>query len=395
MQRVDLTTAELKEFEATLRRSHEVMVRVTLLDLDWNPLSSVTPRVLDGVVLGDRNGFGEKHGPQRRLSLTLFDPGFALNVDTASPADGTVYYDRLVQVHYSVNVPSLGRWVTIPVFAGPPWELRREDAVVTIEADDASVLGWGEAWKPLTVKKRARKVKAIRRILAERAGFTRFRLPARKGKLAHTVSLGRMERPWVQADQIAASMDLQLLVDGNGYVTARELPESPIWTFRPAVDGQPGGTIIDPVSTDTSREDFANIIVVIGRKPKGAKKRVRYVARAPKVHPHSPHSLAQNGVPYRKVVLIRNDKLRTKRECKKVATRELNDRIRSLTTMTCSILPWPHLEPGDLAEFVATGGDSVIDRVDTYSLPLGVMNAPAMSIGWTGRPRPRPGKVRR
>lgn len=393
MQHLGLTKHDRLAFEQQLRSSHEIRVDVDLLDLDGHVISSVSPKLLDGQVLGDRHSFGEHHGPQRRLTLNLLDPGYALDVDTASPRDGTVYYDRQIRVHYNVRVPALGDWVSVPVFTGPPWKLQRTDENVYIEADDASVLGMGETWLPLHIKKGTPKIDAVERILSERCGFTNFRFPDRKARLAHPVSLHRRAHGWAWAQRIMASMDLHLYVDGRGVPTARQLPTHHSWTFNPG----PGGEIIDPVGVTTSRDRFANVVKVIGRKPHGAKHRVSYTAKPPRNHPNSPWELAREngGVPYFKEVVIRNDHFRTDAECKAKAERVLKDRMRSHEEMTASILPWPHLEPGDMARLVTKGGHGVSDRIDTFTLPLGVDSAPPMTLGWFDKPAPRVGRVRR
>lgn len=386
-----LSHPDLKLYQSALRNPHDVSIAVDLLDLDGNVLGSVTPKMLDGQVQGDRHGFGDPRGPQRKLTLTLLDPNNALNVDTDDPDDGTVYYDRLIRVTYSVYVVALDDWIDVPVFTGPPWALQRTNDEVYIEADDVSALGWGNAWRPKTIAKGKRKVDAIREILSSRAGFTRFDLPERKARLAHPVSLGRMQHPWGVAARIAASMDLQLYVDGAGTVCARRLPTNPLWTFNPGE----GGEIIDPLALSTDRGRFANTVEVIGRKPKGAKRRVRARAVAPRKHPHSPWNLARDGQPYFKVERIRNDHLRTTAECERKAQRILEDRLRSLSEQTCSILPWPHLTPGDLARFTTLGGESTVDRIESFTLPLGLDGAPAMTLNWLDRPAPHRRKVRR
>lgn len=391
MQRLGLSASELDDFHAALRNPHDISVDVDLLNLDGDVLGSVTPKLLTGQVLGDRHAFGDPNGPQRRLTLGLLDPRNALNVDSRDPDDGTVYYDRMVRVTYSVYVSALEDWVEVPVFTGPPWKLQRTNDEVYIEADDASVLGWGNSWRPKTIPKGTKKVDAIRRILTQRAGFTRFRLPERKAKLAHAVSLNRHQSPWGVASRIAKSMDLQLFVDGEGTVVARRLPDHPLWTFNPGE----GGEIVDPLALSTDRERFANVIEVIGRKPKGAKRRVRFVAYAPRNHPSSPWSLARDGVPYFKVETIRNDHFRTTAECRRKAQRVLADRLRGHTEMTCSVLPWPHVDPGDMGRFVTSGGEPTVDRIDTFTLPLGVEGAPPMTIEWFDKPAPHKRRVRR
>jgi hypothetical protein len=177
-------------------------------------------------------------------------------------------------------------------------------------------------------------------------------------------------------------MDLQLFVDGAGFVVGRRLPDKPIITFGCG----DGGAIVDPIATTTDRDNFANVVTVIGRKPKGAKERVRYSAVAKKSWRNSPWKLAVNGVPNFVEVRVQNDHFRTRGECKKKADRLLADHMRVRGEVTCSILPWPTLEPGDKARFVTREGDVAVERIDSFSLPLTIDGGP-MTLNFKAAPQ--------
>lgn len=380
MYRGALTGPQLDSLHATLRASHQVRLVVTLTDLDGSVRGSLTPRVTAGQIEADRHHFGDPKGPTRRCSLTFLDPNNALGIDSANPGAGALYFDRRIEVAYGVLVPSIG-WVDVPVFCGVPWRLQRTGDEVIVDADDLSVLGWGSAWRPKTLHKGMRKVDAIAEILADRVGLTDIRLPERKTRLPHSVSLSRHQHPWAVARHIAASMDLDLYVSGSGAVVARKLPDKPLITFGCG----DGGAVVDPIATSTDRDGFANVVTVIGRKPKGAKQRVRFSAVAKKSHENSPWKLAVNGVPNFVEVTVQNDHLRTKGECKKKADRLLSDHMRVRGEVTCSILPWPTLEPGDKARFVTREGDVAVERIDSFSLPLKVDDGP-MTLNFKASP---------
>lgn len=364
-----------------LRSSHEMRVRVTLTDLDGSVRGSITPRVTDGQVEADRHHFGDEKGPTRRCTLTFIDPDNALGVDQETPGEGALYFNRRIEVVYSVSVPDVG-WVDVPVFCGVPWSLQRTGDEVFVDADDLSALGWGSAWRPKTLHKGMRKVDAIAEILADRAGLTEVDLPRRKARLAHRVSLSRHQHPWAVAQHIASSMDLQLYVTGSGTVRARKLPDKPLITFKCG----DGGEIVDPIALSADRDNFANVVTVIGRKPKGAKRRVRYSAVAKRTWENSPWRLAVNGVPQFIEAVIQNDHLRTKAECKKKADRILADKMRIRGEVTCSILPWPTLEPGDKARFVTREGDATVERIDSFTLPLRPSSGP-MTLNFKAAPQ--------
>jgi hypothetical protein len=381
MFRGHLTQSEQAALHAALVASHRTRVTVTITDLDGNVRGSLTPRVTAGQVEADRHHFGDPKGPTRRCSMTFLDPNNALGIDSANPGAGALYFDKRIEVVYGVLVPTVG-WVDVPVFCGVPWRLQRTGDEVVVDADDLSVLGWGAAWRPKKLHKGQRKVDAIAEILADRVGLTDVRLPERKTKLAHSVSLGRQQHPWGVARRIASSMDLQLFVDGAGFVVGRRLPDKPIITFGCG----DGGAIVDPIATTTDRDNFANVVTVIGRKPKGAKERVRYSAVAKKSWRNSPWKLAVNGVPNFVEVRVQNDHFRTRGECKKKADRLLADHMRVRGEVTCSILPWPTLEPGDKARFVTREGDVAVERIDSFSLPLTIDGGP-MTLNFKAAPQ--------
>ena len=274
MQHLGLSHAEFQAYLRALRSSHLTAYRTTLRTLDMKVIGSVKPQVLSGQVLGDRHGFGHPHGPQRRLLLSLLDPNNALGIDTDSPEDGALYYDRLVQVVQGMLVGAeLAGWVWCPIFTGRPSRLQRTDDVVDIEADDPSVMGMGAAWKPYTLPKGTLKVDAIRRILE----------PPRR---CHPVHVPPLEGP-AAPSRVAAPAHAPVgggradrALDGHAAVLHRRRSGGVAAAAHgPAVHVQhrPGGEITQPVATTDTMEGFANVWEVFGRNPKGPKKRVRAV----------------------------------------------------------------------------------------------------------------------
>lgn len=358
-------------YDATLATSHEIRVAVSLLDMTGRVVGSA--RVVDGQVLGDRRRFGVPNGPTKRLTLSAVDPHNALGIDSDDPGDGILYADRQVEVVYSVRVESVG-WVDVPVFLGTPTSWQRTGDEVQILADDASVLGMGAAWAPLTIPKGTKKTDAIERILMRRTGMTRFSFPKVTARLAKPVSLHRESKPWAVADRIAASMDMQLFRRGDGTVVLRRYPTAAAYSFG-------AGAIVEEVATQDDMDGFANTILVLGRNPKGPKKRVRVVVEAPKNHPMSAWRLGENGEPRRLVERIENDHIRSKAEARRKGERRLRDHLRGQSQVSVGVLPRPDVEPGDWTSADADGVP-VGFRVDTYSLPLGVSSAEPMTLGY-------------
>lgn len=385
MESLGLTHEGFREYRATCAGSHDIRVEATLMNLDHDIVGYLNMVDSQGQVAGDRHGFGEPHGPQRRLTLTALDPHNRLGVGSGDLDDSQLYYDRIVQISYGVLCPTLG-WVDLNVFTGLPWKLQNTDGALYVEADDLSRLGWEVAWKPLTVEKGTLLTTAIERILA-RSGFTQVRLPASKRRLAHPVTLGRRQHPWVLADRLAQAEDWQLYVDGSGIPTARTLPGNTMFSFD--------SEIVEPVASSTDREGFANTVLAIGRKPRGAKRRVRFVAKAPASHDLSSRSLAHNGAKDYELEVVENDHLRTTAQARRKARRVLADRLRAHESATCGVLPMPYLTPGDRARFVNAEGEWVRDRIDSFTLPLGVASSEPMRLNWLATDSSGVARVRR
>lgn len=390
MQTFGLTHGDFTVFLAHLLESHRVSVRVSLADLDGNVLTEIQPAATAGSVLHDLDQFGDVTGPTRRLTMDLLDPRNQLGLDASDPSEGALFADRRILVSYDVPVPALGRVVECPVFAGIPTKLQRGQAVVSIEADDVSRQGMGEAWSPYTIGRGALKVDAIARILSRSAGFTTTRLPASAARLPKAVSLARHSKPWVVAARIAESMDRVLYAAGDGVPTVRRLPDAPVFTFRPGL----GGSLTQPVAATVTLDGFANTIEVLGRKQAAGRSRIRAVATAPRSHPLSPARLAQHGVPYRVVRTVENGHLRTPQAARRRAESLLGDTLRSRVEATYSVLPLPVFDVGDLVAVVTASGDVVEHRLRTWTLPLST-DGGDMAVGWAGRAPVRADRIRR
>lgn len=381
MQKLGLTNAERKAFHTTLRSSHTRRIIVRVLDLDGSVRADLSDRVLDGEVVVDGHAT-----VTRSLSLSLLDPRHTLNFDTDSPDDGALYADRMLEVVYSVYVPDLSDHVNVRVFTGPVTKLDRKGDVVDVEAQGKEALAMGEMWRPLVLKKGTPKTAAIRMILKQRAGETRFDLPDRSARLLKTASYDRWTKPWKAAKAIARSMDLQLFYDGRGVAILRHLPRRPVYTFNTGT----GGEILSDVAISNTMEEVVNTVVVRGGKPKGAKEAIQVTAVADRKHPLSPWRLGRtikddDGtdviIPRHHVERIEDGHIRSVKEARKRADRVLDDRLTSTVDVTLDVLPLPHLDPGDKVR-VVTDDLSVAFRVWAFTIPLSAEGSPVMSLGY-------------
>lgn len=381
MQRMGLTRAELKTYHRALAGDHARRVRVNVLNLEGDTLTHIDPVILDGqIVVEYVEGTAlDEDRVSRTLTMTFLDPDHRLNFDSESPGDGALYADRKLRVYYSIRVDDLGRWVTTVPFTGPVVSFRRSGAVVDVTAHSEERLALGDLWEPLTIKKGTKKVDAIRLIM-ERTGEKRFELPSLASRLPKTRSLDRFASPWSHAQRIARSLDRQLFYDGRGRLILRKLPGTPVFTFN---TGR-GGEVLGDATVSHSLGNFANLVLVIGAKPKGAKQRVRAQAVAPRQHPLSPWRLGRNDRPRYVVERIDDDTVRSEKEAQQRAERILEDRLRSVVDVQFDSLPIPHLDPGDLCRLKTSEG-TVTFRLRTFSIPLGTDGDPVMPVGYIKR----------
>lgn len=387
MQRLGLTSAELELYHSALRSSHLERVRVLVTDLAGDVLATLSDkaRVLDGAVTVDATG----DRSTRSLSLSLLDPAHALRFDTDSPDDGAIYQDRMLRVDHEVWVGGLGRWVPCTVFHGPVEKVSRPSPeVVNVECQGKEVLASGYLWRPLTLKKGAKRTDAIRTILRDRAGEDSFSFPSYGATLPSALTLSAEQTPWQHARRVASSMDKQLFYDGRGVCVLRDAPGTVLYGFRSG----DGGDVLTPLSVAYSTEDLRNTVVVTGGKPKDKKKpRPRAVAMADPTHPLAPGRLGRNGVARHLVESIQDDAIKSNAEAARRAKSVLDSRLLATVEVSFDSLRVPHLDPGDLVS-VRTDAGALAFRLEKWTFPLG---EGSMSVGYTKRRKPAKGAIRR
>lgn len=258
--------------------SHDYTLAVDVLDMDENPVAPA--KLVDGQISILRDA-----DIRRTTSLTLLDPDHSLGLDAGTVYQGALFADRMVRVRHSVDVPSFGT-VTCTPFVGPISRLNRNGATIDIEAQDKTALAILGA-RPYTVKKGTNAVDAIRAIMADRTGETRFRFPAAtRIRLAKDYSVGWSDEasPWQACSRIAWAAGLRLFYSCDGYLTLRPRVTGEVFEFNSATN------LTSPVVGDY---DFTGVINY-ARATAGDK--IVKTAIAPPEHPLSPTNLGRNGV---------------------------------------------------------------------------------------------------
>ena len=100
-----LSAANHKIYLATLAARHDIKVTVQILDNQHAVKSTVTAILLDGQVDGIAVTLD---GVSRTCKLQFLDPTRTMTFDSASPAAGAMYLDRMIRVIYSVRCSSVG-----------------------------------------------------------------------------------------------------------------------------------------------------------------------------------------------------------------------------------------------------------------------------------------------
>ena len=381
MLTLDLTTAERKAFEATLRSSYERRIDVLLWNTEQDTSSTSSNRRLDGQVVVDAT-----QDVTRSASLTLYDPEDKLNFDTESPSDGAIYMDRMIRIEYCVYVPALSRWVDVPIFTGPVTKLSRDGAIVSVECQGKEVLAKGAVWKPITFKKGARRIDVVRSLMRNRAGENRFMFPNDPSKITKAVTLPRQAVVWDEAKRLAGGRGLWY--DGRGWLRMQSYSTSPVFAFRSGDDG----TVLTRPNVSFSTDEVKNVIHVTGGIPKGKKTAVSAVASAPKSHPMNHNRLGRNGVPRYMVEFVEDTNLTTTKDAQKRADAMLAPRLLEAVEVQFDAMPIPHLEPWDVVS-LRTDEFSTNFRLKQFTIPLTSGNP--MPVGYLRKLTPNRRRIRR
>lgn len=367
-----------KAFARQIRTSHQMRVHVTMHKVsNGDEVSDLTSRLLDGQVNVDSTA-----DVTRSADLTLNDPDHVLHLDSRGAGDGGMYLDRLIHITYGVFVEAVDDWIDVPIFHGPIVGMARDGSVITINCLGLDHIARATTWLPLSFKTGHNTVDAIRTILRERAGETRFMFPSgSKARIPKPgLSLGRMTQPWVVARQLARSINMQLYYDGRGRCVLRRRPGRVVWNF----DAGDGGTVLTEPEVTYDLSNLQNTAWVRGRKAKG-KPQVSATALPPRSHPLSPWTLGRNGNPRYLVLQEENDHIRTTAAAKQRAADLLETALIEGVEVSFDALPVPHLDPLDI---VAVHTDTTILRFPLRQFSIPLVHSGVMSVGTNRRVTP-------
>lgn len=361
-----LTPAQRAEYETRLATGYHLSIGVTVMDLEERPIASSSPWVLEGQVNARRPAFDRDTGTievSRDLDMVLLDPTMALGFDSASPAAGAMYLDRMLQVTYGVGC-SFGV-VEVPVFTGPLVEVERQGGDIRILAQGKEVFGLGDANVVRQVPNSVSKAHAFMAMLRDMGEpVSNIDRPPGTARLVQPIAITRRTKYWFEAYRICRSIQgREPYYDGAGKVRTPRLSMTPVWTFREH------GMLLAPPRVRYSTRDLANASRIIGHQPEGAPMPIQAGREADPDHPLSPASLGRHGVPRTLLAYEEDSEVRTWPAAEDRADEMLADGLAQVVSAEAVVAPVPHLDPWDLTvvDSVTFAGQS---RINAMSLPL-------------------------
>lgn len=273
------SAALMAAYRERITASHDYDLLVDVLSMNEKPLYPAV--LIDGQINIQRDA-----GVRRTGTLTLLDPDSGLNLDTGSPSKGALFANKMVRVRHVVDVPGFGNVISTPI-VGPISRLNRNGATIDIEIQDKTALAI-LGCPPLTVTKGMNSVAAIVKIMRERTGEDRFRVPSgTRHRLTRNYSVAWPDEssPWAVCSAIARAAGLQLLYSCDGYLTLRPRLTQSVFEFGAL-------NLTSAVSGDSDFAGFVNY----ARATAGDK--IVRTAEAPVDHPMAPGNaeFMRNGV---------------------------------------------------------------------------------------------------
>lgn len=362
-----LDSAGVERLKETLCMDHNVLIKVSLLDLNHTYLVDATNMLYEGQVTMSTSG----NGATRSSSLTLWDPEDKLGLDDDSPNSPSLYYNRMMKVTYCVWRYGDTSSVDIPLFTGPISGVGKDaNGMLLVTCLGKEALLDGVVWTPVKWKKGSLIRSALIKLMQDYGGESRFDFESTTAKFGSDKSLAREQVIWPAAQAFASNMRKQLFFDGRGTARLRTSPSTSAFTFR---DG-PGGSIITAPTWDKNKDAVKNRVWLVGAAPAGSKTVPSYAASLPSDHPLNHNKLGRkvNGKTIPRILLEKvDDSSVTKLS---VATDNAKKKLDALEAQQQSfrmdVLTMPFLEENDLVTIEMQGQYKTTQRVQDATFPF-------------------------
>lgn len=276
-------------YHKRISEPHDYRITADILDMEENVLGPA--QVTDGQIniLPDAM-------VHRTTVASLHDPNRSLELDGSSVFAGSPAASRMLRIQHTVEVPGYGA-VTCTPFVGPFSKINRSGDSIEVEAQDKTAISM-YGTKPYTVPRGMAAMLAIRTLLEQRSGETRFRLPSGvRFRLLRPYSVAWPDESavWVRVSQIARAAGMQALYSCDGYALVRASGTAPLLEF-----GAEGIPFTVAPASESDLTQIANYARVEADK-------LVSVARADVLHPNSAESMGRNGVPWFRPTLAELD----------------------------------------------------------------------------------------
>lgn len=380
-----LSAADLRLFNASLATHHSVRVTVQVLDLNHAYKGDLTGYLLDGQVNID--GSAEV---TRSMTAEFRDPDGRIQFDSSSPADGALYYDRMLRVIYSVKSDLLPRWVDVPIFCGPVTKVTRTADSINVEAQgkESLVIPPVAAFTGRTYAKGWSRARLVAEIMRTYGGETKFSIPSLTDRTPGPVVMQPESNIWATAKSVNGSFSAQhLFYDGRGVLVRRPRPRTSVFTFS---TGRGGNVTTNP-TINYEIADVRNIVTVKGAIPKGKKTPVQATVSLPRTHPMNHWNMGRGGKARFLLEVITDDNMKTAAQAAALATARVNSLALQNIDVQFDALVIPHLEPLDI--FTLSTPDFAVTAAYTRAtIPL--VGATG-SVGYLYRRNPTKTRIRR
>jgi len=371
---------DLKEFHGLLFSSHQLFIRMQMMDLSHNHEKDISDIFLDGQVDYDDEGDVEASA-----SLQFFDPSNIMDIVSNSPNHGAMFADRMIRVLFCVGRVDGTKWFVVPLITGPITKLDRDRNFINCNISGKEYLLYSSGVVATYGSKR--QITDVMTDILRDNGEKKFSVKKRSKKLNKKLAVGGTENtPWSAIKSLAGALGDVVAYDGNGAFYHRDKNTKSMFTFdetKMTTEPQFGYNL----------DNLINRVKVIGAKPKGKKTmRVSSTVTAPKSHPLSPHALGRNGKPRYYTLTIEDEKLKSKKACRNLAKRRLKQGLMEAQEASFETLAVPHLQKGD---FVTVKTANFQTKVPCRKRSISLKTPGKMTFGFNKNMKPATAMIRR
>lgn len=366
-----LSQAQVKMTERQMVSPYRVRHGLRLVDLMHRPIQDLS----DMRTAGNVQVNATTEGVTRSLSLDLYDPTDVLNLSSAEVT--TAGMNRMIEVTKGIYVEEMGAWADFPVFAGPISKPKRQGDVLVIEAQDKASMALDEG-RTFVARKGWNAGTAIRKIMADLLGETRFRIASTATRLGRDYAIGEGASPWSVVQAIARSLGWVAFYDAAGYLVCRPRSTTSVFTFAAG----PQGSLLGGIEFGYWDRQIYNRVRIKGGKI--SKVQIIAIATVAAAHPLAPGKLGRSGKARFLTRTITDTSIKTFAAATALASRKVNELAVQQLSASGEAVPIWHLQEYDTVTVIdPDSGASVRTSLTEFTIPLTC--AGTMALGYASR----------